>query len=82
MRNRKKEIEWFRKRVVNPVKCQMFKERLPKVFRKVRFTMPVLLIMVMIGSACSSHHYFSINAEEITNPEIIYSDSTHVTNPF
>lgn len=51
--------------------------------RKATFlSVPVLLIMVMIGSACSSHHYFSINAEEITNPEIIYSDSTHVTNPF
>lgn len=33
-------------------------------------------------TSCSSRHYFSINAEEITNPSILYSDSTGLTNPF
>lgn len=42
----------------------------------------VAFIMVMIGCGCSSHHYFSINAEEITNPQIEYSDSTRLYNPF
>lgn len=41
------------------------------------------LVFVLSGfAACSSHHYFSINAEEITNPSIMYSDSTALTNPF
>lgn len=30
-------------------------------------------------SSCSSKHYFSINADEITNPSILYSDSTGVS---
>ena len=45
----------------------------------------VLLVTVLLCwlcASCSSHHYFSINAEEITNPEIMYSDSTHLYNPF
>lgn len=42
----------------------------------------VLSALTLVLSGCSSHHYFSINAEEITNPSIMYSDSTHVTNPF
>lgn len=49
---------------------------------KLSFSLPVMLIMVMIGCGCSSHHYFSINAEEITNPQIEYSDSTRLYNPF
>lgn len=45
----------------------------------------VLLIMVPIGcvfSACTSKHYFSVNADVMENPSILYSDSTEVTNPF
>lgn len=42
----------------------------------------VLSVLTLVVGACSSHHYFSINAEEMTNPSIMYSDSTHVTNPF
>lgn len=42
----------------------------------------VLSALTLVVSGCSSHHYFSINAEEITNPQITYSDSTRVTNPF
>lgn len=42
----------------------------------------VLSALTVVVSGCSSHHYFSINAEEITNPSIMYSDSTSLTNPF
>lgn len=41
-----------------------------------------LVVVLLALSACSSHHYFSINAEEISNPSIMYSDSTSLTNPF
>lgn len=41
------------------------------------------LCMVMIGStSCSTRHYFSINAEEITNPNIQYKDSAELYIPF
>ena len=48
----------------------------------------VIIVLVILSSltvlldGCSSHHYFSINAEEITNPQIMYSDSTSLINPF
>lgn len=42
----------------------------------------VLSALTLVLSGCSSHHYFSVNAEEMTNPSIMYSDSTNVTNPF
>lgn len=42
----------------------------------------VLSVLILQLESCSSHHYFSINAEEITNPQITYSDSTSLTNPF
>lgn len=40
------------------------------------------LIICVCSVSCSTKHYFSINAEEITNPSILYSDSTGLTNPF
>lgn len=42
----------------------------------------IVFILCLLVASCSSHHYFSINAEEITNPSILYSDSTSLTNPF
>lgn len=46
----------------------------------------VVCFMVLIGcmccTSCQSRHYFSINAEEITNPQIHYEDSTTIYNPF
>lgn len=41
----------------------------------------VVLVLLWLSS-CTSNHYFSINAEEITNPSIEYHDSTSVYNPF
>lgn len=48
------------------------------------FVIALIMVFILIWScvSCSSHHYFSINAEEITNPNIQYHDSTTVTNPF
>lgn len=39
-------------------------------------------LLVLVLGACTSNHYFSINADEMTNPRIEYHDSTNVTNPF
>lgn len=41
----------------------------------------VFALLVWLSS-CTSNHYFSINAEEMTNPSIEYKDSTHLTIPF
>lgn len=56
-----------------------------KAFIRIVFMMlllAALLIASLLTVSCSSHHYFSINAEEITNPSIMYSDSTSLTNPW
>lgn len=42
----------------------------------------LLLAIFVLNTGCSSHHYFSINAEEITNPQIEYHDSLNVTKPW
>lgn len=42
----------------------------------------VVIVASMLLGSCSTKHYFSINAEEISNPSILYSDSTGLTNPF
>lgn len=45
----------------------------------------VCLVAVLVClwlASCTTNHYFSINAEEITNPSIEYHDSTSVYNPF
>lgn len=42
----------------------------------------IAVLLVLVLGACTSNHYFSINAEEMTNPRIEYHDSTSVTNPF
>lgn len=42
----------------------------------------MILIVLCASFACTTNHYFSINAEEITNPSIEYHDSTSVYNPF
>lgn len=42
----------------------------------------MLSFVIWILSGCTSNHYFSINAEEMTNPRIEYHDSTQVVSPF
>lgn len=41
-----------------------------------------LAAVLLLLPSCTSNHYFSINAEEISNPDIQYHDSTAVYNPF
>lgn len=42
----------------------------------------VFLVAVLFAlSSCTSKHYFSVNAEEMSNPSILYSDSTGLQNP-
>lgn len=41
-----------------------------------------LVVVLVCLCACTSKHYFSINADEITNPSILYTDSAGLTNPF
>lgn len=40
------------------------------------------LALACLCVGCTSNHYFSINAEEMTNPRIEYHDSTTLSNPF
>ena len=42
----------------------------------------VVVLLLLWLSSCTSNHYFSINAEEISNPSIEYRDSTALYNPF
>lgn len=44
----------------------------------------VMILMIFFVSivSCTTNHYFSVNADEMTNPKIEYHDSTSVTNPF
>ena len=38
--------------------------------------------LVLLLSSCTSNHYFSLNADEIVNPSIVYQDSTNLDIPF
>lgn len=44
----------------------------------------VLILIVCFASivSCTTNHYFSINAEEMTNPSIEYRDSTNMQKPW
>lgn len=42
----------------------------------------MLAFVIWLMSACTTNHYFSVNADEMTNPRIEYHDSTTVQNPF
>ena len=47
------------------------------------FLLPFFVVFLVFAlEGCTSNHYFSINAEEMTNPSIQYHDSTALTNPF
>lgn len=42
----------------------------------------LLFALCMMFFSCSSKHYFSINADVMENPSILYQDSTDLQNPF
>lgn len=42
----------------------------------------VVLAICVLTASCTTNHYFSINAEEMTNPSIEYRDSTNLTKPW
>lgn len=49
----------------------------------ISFVVLVIVLFVLVSLfACTTNHYFSVNADEMTNPKIEYHDSTTVTNPF
>lgn len=48
------------------------------IFRLIFFATLIVLIVLVTLSACTTNHYFSINAEEMTNPSIEYKDSTNL----
>lgn len=52
------------------------------IFRLCFFVTLIVLIALLSLSACTTNHYFSVNAEEMTNPKIEYRDSTNLQNPF
>lgn len=42
----------------------------------------IVMVVLLNLFACTTNHYFSVNAEEMTNPKIEYHDSTSVTKPW
>lgn len=49
---------------------------------RIILVMAVIVVVCFVVLSCTTNHYFSVNAEEMTNPRIEYHDSTSVTNPF
>lgn len=52
------------------------------LFKVIFVLVVILLVAVLLLSACTTNHYFSVSAEEMTNPSIEYRDSTNLQNPF
>lgn len=50
--------------------------------KKFGYAIVIVLLVLMSLSACTTNHYFSINAEEMTNPSIEYRDSTNMQKPW
>lgn len=46
------------------------------------YAIVIVLLALMSLSACTTNHYFSINAEEMSNPSIEYRDSTNMQKPW
>lgn len=46
--------------------------------KEIGFVMVIVVIVYLSLSACTTNHYFSINAEEMSNPSIEYRDSTNM----
>lgn len=63
---------------------KLHSHRLPTIsaFDSLQLLPCIVALLVLVLGACTSNHYFSINADEMTNPRIEYHDSTNVTNPF
>lgn len=50
--------------------------------KKIGFAIMIVVLVLLNLSACTTNHYFSINAEEMTNPSIEYRDSTNMQKPW
>ena len=42
----------------------------------------VLFVVIGLMVSCSTNHYFSVTAEDMSNPNIEYRDSINVTKPW
>lgn len=74
--NTKNLLEWFLALISSASKY--LKERWQIWLFCVVCLVAALLLFL---SGCSSKHYLSINADEMSNPSILYNDSTDVQYP-
>lgn len=52
--------------------------KFPRIRVCVVLLMLTLVVCVLSMLSCTTNHYFSVSAEEMTNPRIEYKDSTNL----